>query len=393
VIARLTAVLVGVLSIAAAPTAARTWHVEKDGSGDYTVIYEAVDAAAAGDTILIGPGRFEEYRLEPDYASETYCCVHVTTSDLTLIGSGAEATTIGLDYFDPHYEYYVIGISSLEVDVNIENLAVNGVFEGVHFEGSNLYVQHCDFVDCDGGVVTWSVSETTVNRCRFIGTVHNGLFGAHANGVSVSECEFTNVSRYAITGVGGVGWVVRDTQFHDGSGGIQFEQGATGIVERCCVRVAGGNPPAIGLLDGTCFVLHDNEFQGETWAAGFATGGTTVTARNNVFIGGTGTTIEINRTPMDFHQNDIINGGGLSVIAKWERGSLDVPYDLDLTGNYWGTDNPAQISEWIEDYGDHGPMELWWYVTVRYDPYASESTPVESHTWTEVKQMFRPSGR
>ena len=34
----------------------RTWVVELDGSGDFTVIQDAVDAAADGDTIFIGPG-------------------------------------------------------------------------------------------------------------------------------------------------------------------------------------------------------------------------------------------------------------------------------------------------------------------------------------------------
>ena len=52
------------------PSEARTWRVEKDGTGDYSILYEAVDAAASGDTILIGPGRFEDYRFEPEYAWE-----------------------------------------------------------------------------------------------------------------------------------------------------------------------------------------------------------------------------------------------------------------------------------------------------------------------------------
>ena len=85
-----------VISGVAAPAAGRTWRVEKDGTGDFSVIYEALDDAGAGDTIQIGPGRFEECRLEPDYVSETYCCAHITTTGLTLIGGGADVTTIGV---------------------------------------------------------------------------------------------------------------------------------------------------------------------------------------------------------------------------------------------------------------------------------------------------------
>lgn len=37
-------------------------HVEKDGSGDYTVIQDALDSAAPGDSILVGPGRYADFR-------------------------------------------------------------------------------------------------------------------------------------------------------------------------------------------------------------------------------------------------------------------------------------------------------------------------------------------
>ncbi|MFH2054054.1 MAG: hypothetical protein ABIK96_16485, partial [bacterium] len=44
----------------AAPASARTLCVERDGSGNFTEIQPAIDAAASGDTILIGPGEYLE---------------------------------------------------------------------------------------------------------------------------------------------------------------------------------------------------------------------------------------------------------------------------------------------------------------------------------------------
>jgi len=40
------------------PGYGRSWRVEKDGSGDFAVIQNAVDAAAPGDTVVVGPGRY-----------------------------------------------------------------------------------------------------------------------------------------------------------------------------------------------------------------------------------------------------------------------------------------------------------------------------------------------
>ena len=37
---------------------AATLSVKQDGSGDYTVIQDALDAASPGDTVLVYPGRY-----------------------------------------------------------------------------------------------------------------------------------------------------------------------------------------------------------------------------------------------------------------------------------------------------------------------------------------------
>ena len=80
---------------------AGTWRVELDGSGDFTVIQDAVDAAAPGDTILVGPGRFETMR--PILFWEGYnATVALQKGGLVLQGSGTEQTIIGTEstYWD-----------------------------------------------------------------------------------------------------------------------------------------------------------------------------------------------------------------------------------------------------------------------------------------------------
>lgn len=386
---RFALLTLAVLQIAA-PAVARTWRVEKDGTGDFTVLYEAADACAAGDTILIGPGRFEEYRREPDYLWNAYCCIHLRVSGVTLIGSGVETTTIGFEHYDPHHEHFVIGIScNNNNDLKVQDITVSGVKEGIHFEGPCLIVENSNFVECNLGVATASQETTVLNQCRFLESQSRGVFGAHPDGVAITECEFADGLHYSISGVGGSGWVVRDTEIHDCSGGVQFEQGAVGVVERCYVQIAGGTAPPIGLLSGSVFSLYDNVFTGEHWAASFLTNGTVVTAYNNTFQGGDYTAIEIGSTPMDFHGNHILNGGGMSVLALWQRGSLSAPYDLDLSGNFWGTTDAAQIAAWIDDYNDHPPMDNYHYVIVDFEPYEDQPVQTEQTSWGTVKSLFR----
>jgi hypothetical protein len=57
------AAAVAILGVVCDQGIGRTWSVEKDGSGDFSVIQDAVEAAAPGDTIQIGEGRFEDFWL------------------------------------------------------------------------------------------------------------------------------------------------------------------------------------------------------------------------------------------------------------------------------------------------------------------------------------------
>lgn len=56
----LASVLVLVLSLASFSAVAAEYTVSKDGSGDFTVIQDAIDAASEGDTISVNPGSYYE---------------------------------------------------------------------------------------------------------------------------------------------------------------------------------------------------------------------------------------------------------------------------------------------------------------------------------------------
>ena len=86
-----------ILVVAAQSGLAATITVEKDGSGDFTQVQPALDAAASGDTVLIGPGEFTELipSYIPGYAWDVDVCAYVRVPNLTIIGAGAGQTILG----------------------------------------------------------------------------------------------------------------------------------------------------------------------------------------------------------------------------------------------------------------------------------------------------------
>ena len=117
-----------VLGLALATSAySATWYVEKDGSGDFEVIQDAVDVAAPGDVIMVGPGRYEEFQVYFDGNSDWHIYVLVETDDLTIIGSGPESTIIG-PVDDSVNIRYTIGVANLYMpQFRMERIAVENM--------------------------------------------------------------------------------------------------------------------------------------------------------------------------------------------------------------------------------------------------------------------------
>lgn len=82
-----------ILMAAAAAAQAATITVRRDGSGDHLTIQPALDAAAEGDTVSIGPGEYTEFIINPSTGMENYGMINVR--NLTIIGAGTDATIIG----------------------------------------------------------------------------------------------------------------------------------------------------------------------------------------------------------------------------------------------------------------------------------------------------------
>ncbi|MFO0983588.1 MAG: pectinesterase family protein [Planctomycetota bacterium] len=96
----LTTAVVFLVSLVASASA-KTWFVAQDGSGDFVTIQAAVDAAAAGDVIVVRAGTYVE-------------SVEVKGKTLTIVGSGIGNTVVASD---GQYDYCPIFVSELAAGV------------------------------------------------------------------------------------------------------------------------------------------------------------------------------------------------------------------------------------------------------------------------------------
>jgi hypothetical protein len=128
-----TSLMILVFLVLAGQASAAVWRVERDGTGDFTVIQDAVDAAESGDTILLGPGRFSETSLFPYYNGRTIQTCIALDKSLTIRGSGQDQSFVGPEAgLKTEYGTGGLACRTPDVELKLENLT---------------------FLDCDGNSV------------------------------------------------------------------------------------------------------------------------------------------------------------------------------------------------------------------------------------------------
>jgi hypothetical protein len=239
-------------------TAAATWHLEPDGTGDFPTLWDAVDASADGDSILLGPGLYPRPIASSFYLSEK--AVTITSV------AGPEATV--LDFRG----YGGIEIARAEASGTlIEGVTLrNGGDQGrppataglIVCQDASLTVRNVWFESNRaggyGGAIFSIRSSIAVEGCRFKGNHVGGVGGALAifdEGVDgptvVTDCLFEDNEADdwggALDCEFGADPVLRRNTFvgnraPEGSAVCSVNAGTRPLIESCILAFSSGGP-------------------------------------------------------------------------------------------------------------------------------------------------------
>lgn len=374
----------------AAAAEARTWRVEKGGSGDYSVIQDAIDIAANGDTIRIGPGQFTEYRIYVYSGNNWPVYANVLSGSLTIIGAGEGVTFIGADtpgtwslgenavgvLYSPAIAGSSLDVAAITfVDTNYGAYVQSGTFE----------FDQCSFLRVWRGVRF--LASGTVRDCHFEAVTNCGVLGGYPaitltiDGCSFSDCNVTfNLQLVSAA-------VVSNCDIRRcGSSGL-FDQSA-GSMRDCVVREMRTTGYGLEVYGPGSYTIADNSFDGGGFNVLFALGASNVLCERNVFSGSRDQAIHITSCTPRIRNNHILKNGGEAVLVR----GFPQPPDLtiDVTGNYWGTASADSITAWIVDGNDPVvPPNPVVHGFVNFEPFSSVPVGEEKNTLGGVKALFR----
>lgn len=375
--------LLVIVLFAAAPLMAATWRVDLNGAGDFTDIQPAVDAAAAGDTILIGPGRFATFHPIglPGYFDEVI--VLVTKPNLTFIGSGKNVTRIGTTYDYVPYGRAPRAFFSLPPNTfALRDLTVENVFRLV-FANNYVDIEDCSFNARDQRIACVTVYDSAmrVEACEF--TLFGGR-GVTLNGPStgavIRGCQFTSSSGSNPINCSFGPRDVSVTGCNIANGGFVFYD-ATGSIANCSFSNQTGT--AI-YVDTATSILAISDVAIDGSAIGLSTHSSHVAAERLSIINTTENAIRTSeRSYVAIHDSSILPAAGWAVYCNVSSGWPT--HTLDLTNNNWGVTDAASIDAMIWDHRDDPSNPC----TVLYEPYVGQPVSVESTTWGDLKALFR----
>jgi len=387
-------ILFGILMLVLWSVAAhgRTWTVRKDGSGDFTVIQRAVEAASDGDVIDIGPGRFDDYEtiwLDGVPVEDAY--VYLDGISLTLQGAGADQTVIGPEDEDfhpwPGRDVFIVharNTSGFSIyDMTLEHSPWKIV--SAYYNTGSYHMSGCTIREGNSGLDLACPDGGGVEDCHFEDMDN---YGVHTTNPTtfffVRNCTFSNVFAPAAADWSPSHLVVSDCQMEGGRVGVSFSGGASGSVTNCIIR--GFDNYGVAMNDPGAVTVTGNVIEQTNGWGMFIGDADQAEITGNIIRTETGTCLNFPypNDGMVFEGNDLFRGQGNFAQTNDYWPYTPATY-LHVENNYWGTTDAAEIQAHMID----GHVQDQVNMFVVFEPFAGGPVPVEQRSLSEVKGLFR----
>jgi len=375
---------------------ATTWTVAKDGSGDYSVIQDALDVCAAGDTVRIGPGRYDELKVHTFALGGTAAVIMIpTVSPLTILGSEQDSVIIGPSVSTPSLEGYQTAcfVPDLAPPVGFD-------IQKITFENVDVLAvvrQPSTFTSCCFRFMTTAAIEVAnapdlhIQDCEFesndaIG-YPNGILefsGGINPGLIVRDCTFRHL-RSCIAPTGATDLEISGCYFEDVGRAAFISEGCVGSMRNCEVGHSLPEYARIHITSRSVIELENLRFSESAGQLEVDGEGTQVTGTNLILTGGTYYTVLVTTgAALTLHNCDVLNGGGQGTVQAISR-TVFAGSKADLRNCYWGTTDSTQIAQWTYDGNDDPQL-----ITVQYMPVLDKSiTPAKDESMGGLKALFQ----
>jgi Right handed beta helix region len=374
---------------------ASTWRVERDGSGNFSLLQEAADAAASGDTILVGSGRYDEWQM---YGNNTQYPARmiIESKDLVIIGENDGSTIIGpenpIGADEPdHHGIVLITENNLIIrDIHFSNLD-GGILSWV---GGSVNLFHCGFIDTNnsfliaagrGGIFGCNFRDSRVQR-----TIQ--VFSHFAEELVIAECEFEifNLLNTHLA-IAGTDATISDCNFIGGVVAMNIDRGSHAVIRNCsfsegrfCFDVGVG-APEIEVVD--CSI---SEFEAAIYSGYPAS---TFKMDTCIVTNVGAATLVAAHINQGYIRNCFLSKGDKGVVLYTSNlyGDKDLVKDVvtindfDMRHNDWGTTDPDSIQAWIDDNNDDPEIDY----RILWEPYIGQPVATEKKKLDSFKSMFR----
>jgi hypothetical protein len=382
----LTHVIAGLLTAGAGLAGASTWRVALDGSGDFIDIQPAVDAAATGDTILVGPGRFDTLRSVPGQVDAVQAVVFVAVADLTIIGAGRDQTFIGPEDWYAPVGVWPAGVSGGGDQVlRLRSLTIEHLPRAVEWAAGSI-----DLGDCllrGGGFGFYGLwtgaAQGIVQDCALETTEEDGfaIWLEQSASFSIADSRFDGIGVGVFATGGALGVSISGCTFTDSFTAIAFGGSSAGTVADC--SVSGAAAQSLSVVEGSHVVVNGLFVDGGDHGLHAGGSNTLVTVLASAFENTLVSAVSVdNDAVIAVHGSHLLPATGWAVSSFLYPGA---PAVLDFRENYWGTTDEAAIAALIHDGVDDPAI----HCTVQFDGASATPLGETPTTWGDLKASYR----